>query len=78
MGNKNKKNRATEVLRRLVSSLRGAFRKVNLLFPSRPIPIFTRVSIYSDIFMIYHLEIEREEPTSGKKRIEETQKEFSC
>ena len=36
MGNKNKKTRATEVLRRLVSTLRGAFKKVNLFFPNLP------------------------------------------
>lgn len=47
MGNKNKKNRATEVLRRLVSTLRGAFRKVSeLIFTQSPhIFISTRVSI---------------------------------
>ena len=60
MGNKNKKNRATEVLRRLVSTLRGAFRKVNLFFPNPPIinqcivDSTRRMSIYSDIvFMIF-------------------------
>ena len=83
MGNKNKKNRATEVLRRLVSTLRGAFRKVNLFFPNSP--IINQCIVYKKneylfwyIHDYYHLEIEREEPISGKKRIEETQKEFSC